>query len=164
MTEPEMQIDVELLLPFQITQLHAALNAQARAIISKHGDLTLPQWRIIRLVSSGVASTTTAVRKAAHIDKGQFSKTLNALVQKELVELTPLAQDKRQYSISLTVEGRAAIVRLAPELDARHAHLLDALSTEERAVIFSAIQALAEAAKRTEFPSEQSVEESVSNG
>lgn len=152
--EPETPIDKALLLPFQISQLNAALSAQARAILTRHGDLTLPQWRILWLLSSGVASTSTTVRKAAQIDKGQFSKTLNTLVEKDLVQLEPYEKDKRQFSISLTQNGWATHALLAPELNARHNHLLDALTAQERGLIFHAIQALSEAAKQHEFLAE----------
>lgn len=149
--ERETALDNTLLLPFQISQLNVALSAQARAILSRHGDLTLPQWRIIWLVSSGVASTSTSVRKTANIDKGQFSKTLNVLVGKGLVELAPYTQDKRQFSISLTEKGWATHALLAPEMEARQLHLLDALTDQERELFYQAIQALSEAAKRHEF-------------
>lgn len=156
MAEPETSSDKTLLLPFQVAQLNAALSAQARAILARHGDLTLPQWRILWLLSTGVASTTTAVRKAAHIDKGQFSKTLNALLEKGLVLLEPYEQDKRQFSISLTQEGCATHALLVPEMDARQAHLLEALTATERELIFHAMESLCEAAKRHEFLTEES--------
>lgn len=154
--EPETPLDKTLLLPFQIAQLNAELSAQARAILARHGDLTLPQWRILWLLSNGVASTSTRVRKAAHIDKGQFSKTLNTLLEKGLVQLEPYAQDKRQFAISLTKKGCATCALLAPEMDARQAHLLAALTAPERELISHAIEALSEAAKRHEFLTEES--------
>jgi hypothetical protein len=46
--EDKPSIDIDLLLPFQISQLNAKLAAQARAIIARHGTLSLPEWRIIR--------------------------------------------------------------------------------------------------------------------
>jgi DNA-binding MarR family transcriptional regulator len=99
----------------------------------------------------GVATGSTAVRKAAGIDKSQFSRTVNALVEDGYVEVHQSSEDRRQFEISLTPKGRAAHERLAPELDARQRHLLDALSPAERAVIHSAIRALARAAEQTEF-------------
>lgn len=155
MMESEAHLDKALSLPFQILQLNAALSAQARAILAKHGDLTLPQWRILWLICSGVADTTTTVRKAANIDKGQFSKTLNKLVDKGLVRLEIYDKDKRQFLISLTQKGSATHALLAPELEARQTHLLDALTDQEREIIFPAIQALSEAAKRHDFLAEK---------
>jgi DNA-binding MarR family transcriptional regulator len=143
--------NIDLLLPFQIAQLNAKLATQARIIIARHGTLSLPEWRIIRVVGMGVASSSTAVRKTSGIDKGQFSKTVNRLVKEGYVELLPFNGDKRQFEIQLTPKGKKAHDRLAPQLDARQRHLLAALGPAERKTIFSAIRALATAAETTEF-------------
>lgn len=155
MNEDGNAISLDLLLSFQIAQLNSKLNAQARAIIANHGTLSLPQWRIIRLVAQKFVNTTTSVRKAAGIDKSQFSKTLNVLVLEGYVTVSPFDGDKRQLVIALTQKGVAAHGRLAPELVERQTHLLSALTPTERRTIFSAIQALAKAAERTDFSTEQ---------
>ncbi len=149
---PEAEgLDIELLLPFQITQLAAKLAAQARLIIARHGELSLPQWRIIRVVAMGVASRSTPVRKKTGIDKGQFSKTVNALVDGDYVTVNPCVEDQRQFEIKLTEKGRLAHDQLAPQLDARQRHLMNALSQDQREMIFTAIRALAQAAETIDF-------------
>lgn len=144
-------IGLGLLLPFQIAQLHSALNAQAKVIISGYGDLNLAQWRIVRVVALGIENTTTPVRKATGIDKGQFSKMLSALEQKGYVILHPYEDDKRQHVIELTEKARAAHERLGPLLDERQRHLVAALTEDELAVIYKAIKVMAEAAQKTDF-------------
>tara|TARA_R110002126_G_scaffold191205_1_gene339321 strand:- start:2882 stop:3379 length:498 start_codon:yes stop_codon:yes gene_type:complete len=143
--------DLALLLPFQITQLSSKLAAQARAILVRHGTLTLPQWRIIRVVAVGVSNQSTDIRKSAGIDKSQFSKTVNALVDEGYITTRPCTQDQRQFEVSLTDKAIQAHARLAPELAARQAHLLAALSPEQREMILPAIHALARAAESIDF-------------
>lgn len=147
----ENAIDLGLHLPFQIAQLHSALSAQAKVIISQYGDLNLAQWRIVRVVALGIADTSTAVRNAAGIDKGQFSKMLGVLDERGYVALHPFEYDKRQNTIELTKLGRAAHDRLGPILDARQQHLVASLSAEEQAVVRKAIKAIATAANKTDF-------------
>ena len=144
-------IGLGLLLPFQIAQLHSALNAQAKVIISGYGDLNLAQWRIVRVVALGVENTTTPVRKAAGIDKSQFSKMLSALEQKGYVILLPNEDDKRQHVIELTDKARTAHERLGPVLDARQRHLVASLSEAELAAIYKAIKVMTDAAQKTDF-------------
>lgn len=144
-------IDLDLPLSFQIAQLHSALNAQAKAIIARHGNLNIAQWRIIRLVAWDIANTTTTVRKAAGIDKSQFSKTLSVLEKEGFVEVLPYEDDKRQHLIVLTIKGVEAHDRLGPELDARHQYLLASLNDDQREMIHDAIKALSEAAEKTDF-------------
>lgn len=151
--DADTAIDLGLPLAFQIAQLHSALNAQAKAIIAKHGNLNLAQWRILRLVAWGFADTTTAVRKAAGLDKSQFSKMLSALAAEGYVEVLPYSEDKRQHLIKMTEMGVRAHDELGPELDARQRHLLQSLDPEQRRIIQGAIKALAQAAERTDFSS-----------
>lgn len=144
-------LDLRHLLSFQISQLNSLLNAQERAVLARRGSLSPAQWRILRLVGQGVANTTTTVRKMTGIDKSQFSKTLSALVDDGLVEVSAFEQDKRQMLIVLNKKGRAAYRQLLPDLDARHEYLMAALNEEEQRLIFSAIKALSAAAERTDF-------------
>ena len=151
MPEKGHTISTHQLLPLQVARLHGLLNAQAKAIISRHASLTLPQWRIIRMVGMGFAETSTDVRKATNLDKSQFSKTLASLADDGFLTLSAYEGDLRQIHIQLTEKGCQAHDRLAPELDARHEHLMSALTPEQRASIYSAIQALSEAASTTDF-------------
>ncbi|CUK02797.1 transcriptional regulator SlyA [Shimia thalassica] len=144
-------IDLGLLLPFQISQLNSALNAQAKVIITRYGDLNLAQWRIVRVIALGIENTTTPVRKATGIDKSQFSKMLSTLEKKGYVVLHPNEEDKRQHVIELTEKARIAHERLGPVLDERQRHLVAALTEEELAVIYKAIKVMADAAQKTDF-------------
>lgn len=150
-TDTDKNIDLDLPLPFQIAQLNSMLNAQARKIISRYGELSLAQWRILHLVAWDIAETTTAVRKAIGIDKGQFSKALSHLVGQSYVELSTYAGDKRQYQIRLTEKGMSMHASIKPELMARRDHLLASLSLEEQNTLYRAISLLAQAAQKTDF-------------
>ena len=147
----ENAIDLGLHLPSQIAQLHSALSAQAKVIISRYGDLNLAQWRIVRVVALGIADTSTAVRNAAGIDKSQFSKMLCVLEEKGYVVLHAFEEDKRQNVIELTEKGSNAHDRLGPVLDARQKHLVATLTEEEQSVVRKAIKAISAATDKTDF-------------
>jgi len=148
-------IELRLPLPLLVFQLHSLLNAQARALISKRGDLSLAQWRVLRLISLDVAHTSTALRKLMGIDKSQFSKEISQLIADGYITSTPYEADRRQQLLAMTDKGRAAYVRIAPALDARQAHLMGALTDSQRDVMFEAIKALAEAAQRLDFDTDK---------
>ncbi|WP_136439406.1 MarR family winged helix-turn-helix transcriptional regulator [Pacificoceanicola onchidii] len=151
MAKSESAIDLGLHLPFQIAQLHSALSAQAKVIIAQYGDLNLAQWRIVRVVALDIAHSSTAVRTAAGLDKGQFSKMLAVLEAKGYVVVHPCPEDKRQHVLELTDRARRAHDRLGPVLDARQQHLVATLTTEEQEVVRKAIKAIAAAATKTDF-------------
>lgn len=142
---------LELPLPMLMSQVHAALNAQARAVLAPFGSLNLAQWRIMRLVGTGIAETSTPVRKIIGLDKSQFSKELSALVGHGYMTTRTYERDKRQQRLALTPPGRDALERLLPVLKIRHDHLMNALRPEHRAMIREALAALEEAAKKTDF-------------
>ena len=143
--------DLSLLLPFQITKLSNRLAAQARAILARHDNLSLPQWRIIRVIAMGLSNRSTEIRKSTGIDKSQFSKTVNTLVEEGYVVTVPCQEDHRQIEIVLTDKAIAAYELLAPEFAARQQHLLAALTPAQREMIFPAIHALARAAETIDF-------------
>ncbi len=144
-------IDVEL--GFLFAQLHIALNAQARSVIARHGDLTLAQWRIIRLVASGQFQGSTGIRKAACIDKSQFSKTVHLLEKNGYLLVSEHSDDKRQFNLALTPKAERAHTKLVPDLSKRNAHLMNALPPEQRKTIVQTIKTLITAADVSDFSS-----------
>lgn len=151
----ESAIELRLPLPLLVFQLHSLLNAQARALISKRGNLSLAQWRVLRLISLDVAHTSTALRKLMGIDKSQFSKEISQLIADGYVTSAPYEADRRQQLLAMTDKGRDAYARIAPALDARQEHLMGALTDTQRNVMFEAIKALAEAAQRHDFDTDE---------
>jgi DNA-binding MarR family transcriptional regulator len=149
--DPADPEQIEMLLSFQIVQLTAKLNVQARAILARHSDLSVPQWRIIRVIGMGLATTSTPIRKAAGIDKSQFSKTVNALVEKGLVAVRPCAEDRRQSTLELTAPGWVLYRQIVPEMSRRNEHLLASLSPGERATIHGTLRALSAAVECVAF-------------
>ncbi|MBL6428944.1 MAG: winged helix-turn-helix transcriptional regulator [Maritimibacter sp.] len=141
-------------LAYQIHQLDMKLAAQARAVLSNQDGLTLPQWRIIRVIGMQVASGSTAVRKTLGFDKSQFSKTIGSLVEQGLIEVGPHPSDKRQSELKLAPKGRAVLDQLGPILDDRNRRLMAALSSAEQNMIVSALAKLSAAAELTEFDKE----------
>ncbi|CAO3359435.1 MarR family winged helix-turn-helix transcriptional regulator [Azospirillum palustre] len=152
---------LNLPLPMLISQVNSALNAQARAVLSHFGPLNLAQWRIMRLVGTGIAETSTPVRKVIGLDKSQFSKELNALIGHGYITTRTFERDKRQQRLELTQQGRDALERLLPVLNQRHEHLMNAMQPEQRAHIRGALAALEEAAKKIDFETIVKIEEAA---
>lgn len=142
----------ELPLSLVIHQLALKIDAQGRALVARHSDLTLPQWRVIRVIGLEALDGSTALRKVMGFDKSQFSKTVNQLHARGLLAVSEHPHDRRQLHLSLTAAGRAVLDRLAPVLDARNDHLMKALAPEERKIIRAALSKLARAADVTELP------------
>lgn len=148
-TTPHGQVTFPL--PFLIHQLDLKLAAQARTLIAGHGDLTLPQWRIMRIIGIGAGDSSTSIRKILDFDKSQFSKTVSQLQASGMVELTAHPSDGRQFCLILTKAGQTALDGLSPILDARQEALMNSLNAQERAVIHSALSKLSVAAQEVDI-------------
>lgn len=149
--QAQAQPDNGRLIALQILLLANRINAQGRAALARHDGPSLPEWRIIRVIGMGAAAIATDVSRTTGIDKGQFSRTLAALVAAGLVAQEPCPEDRRRVLLRLTPEGRALHDRLAPVLQARQRRLAEAIPEAERDRFFELIGRLMEAADDLTF-------------
>jgi DNA-binding MarR family transcriptional regulator len=141
---------LEAPLPFSVPSLSQRLNA--RASLAGRCDLTLSEWRIVRVLGTGRIDGSTAVRKAAMIEKSQFSRMLKPLVGRDVLTVAPHPEDRRQTRLTLTPAWRARHDRIAPVFDARN-QALNAVPTEaQSALILGALRKLAAAAEEGAAP------------
>ena len=121
-----------------------------RRVLAEQGELTMAQWRVLRVVGDGIATLSTAVRREAVIDKGQFSRTLDSLVADGLIATRVASVDSRQTEIRLTRRGRSVYDRVAPQLDERHRRLLGSMSRREQALFLRQLAGLVDTVEALE--------------
>ena len=135
-----------------IARLQAGLSAETRRVLAEHGSLSVPEWRVLRVLGAGLASRSTAVRREAFIDKGQFSRTLDVLLEHGLIRTRPVTDDHRQSELGLTRRGRSVYTRIAAALDARHARFFGVLGDGERERLARTLDKLLEAVDGSPHP------------
>ena len=136
---------------YRLLKAHLALNAQASALLDKAAGITLGQWRVLAFIGAGDARTSRAVAAISGLDPAQISRSLKSLEAEGFILAERLPEDRRTLALSLTDQGREAFDTILPIMQARQQHLMDALSTEERKVILSALEKLEIASERREF-------------
>ena len=137
-------------LPITIVRLHASMRLHTKRVLAEHGALTLVQWRVLRVVGDGIAMLSTAVRREAVIDKGQFSRTLDSLVEGELIATRVAPGDSRQTEIRLTRRGKSVYARVAPQLDERHRRLLGSMPRDQRELFLRQLAGLVDTVEALE--------------
>lgn len=142
--------DLTQFLSYRLMRLHSALNAQATAILAGHG-LLLGQWRIIAICGEGVAHTSRDLGKFFGLDPAFVSRTLRSLESAGHVIISRRDTDRRLLFVALTESGQALYETVLPIMQERQQALLDALSEEERAMIFPILDKLETAAERRSF-------------
>lgn len=92
------------------------MRARDRMVLKATADLTLTDWRILVALQNVSEVTAAQLTQETHIDKGQFSRRINALVERGFVTKAVSSGDRRRQFLKITEDGRALFDRVAPEI------------------------------------------------
>ncbi|MBP2198955.1 MarR family winged helix-turn-helix transcriptional regulator [Pantoea cypripedii] len=103
--------------------------------------LTLPEWRIMRIIHSYAAAIPMSiVIEHSQSDRSTLGRTVERLVNRGWVEKLPDPTDKRAFLVR-RLEAAETVYSKAYELVAGHdADMLRGLSADERTVLTSFLQ------------------------
>lgn len=107
-------------------------------------ELTPPDAGILRLlnVSSGISQQELSGRLRIH--PSRLVAILDNLERRGLVERKPNSDDRRLYSLHLTVDGMEILDRIGKVAREHQDALLTALSAEERSELYELLQKVAD--------------------
>lgn len=145
------QRELTQFLSYRIVRLHHALNAQAVAVLDSVAGVSLPQWRVIAMIGSGMARSSRDIARKSIIDPALISRTVKGLEDAGLLLTSRQKQDRRVIDLSLTQQGRDIYERTLPHMQGRQDSLIGALDPEEQEAIFRILDKLEMAADRREF-------------
>jgi DNA-binding MarR family transcriptional regulator len=80
----------------------------ARVLERASGDLSLPQYRLLALVTSGEDRATRLAGRLA-LGKPTISATVDTLVERGFLERAAVAGDRRAVRLAVTPTGRTAL-------------------------------------------------------
>lgn len=149
--DAQQPLELNQFLTYRVVRVHHALNAQAVAVLDRVAGITLPQWRVLAMVGSGMATTARDIAKKSIIDPAMISRTVHGLEEAGHMTTSRPDRDRRVLEIALTEKGREVYERILPHMQARQKSLLDALEPSERAVIYKILDKLEIAAEQREF-------------
>ena len=137
-------------LPYRIVVLGRAMSrALARAY--ENEDLTIPEWRVLAVISQASEMAARDVVAMTPMDKMAVSRAVASLEAKALVKRKSDARDKRVYALMLSSKGRAVFERVARLPGAYERRLLDGLTEQERASLKSILEKLENGAEAVGF-------------
>lgn len=105
----------------QLLVASRALVAVAARSLADTGDVTLPQFRALVVISVRAETTVSDLAAALDVHPTTATRLLDRLVRKRLVRRTELAEDRRVVVLHLTAAGR----RLVRRVTDRRAQLLE---------------------------------------
>lgn len=104
-------------------------------------DLTIPEWRVLAVVSQEPAVAARDVVARTPMDKMAVSRAVASLEKKGLISRYPAA-DRRVSTLSLSGRGKAVFDRISEMAHAYEAKLTDALTPAARDGFFAALDVL----------------------
>jgi DNA-binding MarR family transcriptional regulator len=115
-------------------RLSVASNAVSRLIARAYEDrfgLSVPEWRLIAVLSEAGSATQGALVARTGMDKVTVSRAAQGLFRRRLVERRRRAEDRRSHDLALTAEGAALHAEIAPLALAYEAALISGLAPQE---------------------------------
>ncbi len=103
------------------------------------GSITVQQFRILRLVQEGMGQTEMA--DALQVTMPAISKTINVMVEKNLVERRP-GQDRRCLCLKLTPQGNKLLKVVSSHLEKKFEVGLKQLSAQDKSDLLKGLEML----------------------
>ncbi len=123
---------LQSLLTYRVSSLNARMNRQASDILRVHGNLKLPEWRILEVLGLYGELTGTRIVSLSGLDAGLVSRTMQSLEKRGLVTLRRSSADRRVIHAQPTDSGLAMVEVIFPIMQSRQKSLIDALDWTSR--------------------------------
>ncbi|UWQ20169.1 MarR family winged helix-turn-helix transcriptional regulator [Jannaschia sp. W003] len=149
---PETIAKLTSFVTFRLSRTQSKLTAHTTNLLRAHSDMTVAEWRLMRLLDAGGPTTMATLARQVQMDKGQLSRKIKGLAARGLVELRPDPRDSRRQVLRITPEGSATIERLVPVIRRRQELLTRDISPEDMKVFMRVLAQLDEASDHGEVP------------
>ncbi len=124
----------------------ALVGVAAESVGQLPGDLTLPQFRALVLISTRGALAAGALADAMRIHPSTATRLIDRLDAKGLVHRQAVDGDRRQISIGLTRQGEAMVARVTRARRRELSAIVDRLDADDRHLVEIAMVRFGEAA------------------
>jgi DNA-binding MarR family transcriptional regulator len=126
-------LDLFRFVPFRLNRLAAEVSAALSGEYQERYGLDIPEWRV--LATLGFRNDACSAQYIAHCTrthKSTISRAVTALMTRQLVERVENADDRREFQLRMTRQGKALYQKLIPRLLRKEQEILSCLSARER--------------------------------
>lgn len=130
------KLDLFAFLPFRLNRLAAEVSAALAVEYQERYRLDVPGWRILATLGfRGDACTAQFIAQCTRTHKSTISRAVTALLARRLIERVENEDDRREFRLRLTDEGRGLYQQLVPRLKRKEDEIMSCLSAQERTAL-----------------------------
>lgn len=130
------------LLGYRMARLSASIGTLAEREAQATAGLTLPEYRLLAVLSSYGPHGVSGLQKRLRLDKAWISRSLAKLLAKKLVSTRDHESDARRRVYSVTAMGEQIAGELIQKALARQARLMSGFSEDDITALFTLLNRL----------------------
>lgn len=142
-------LHIEDFATFRLTRLSNALRTNVTKRYLEEFGLSLPEWRLLALVTRFSPLRFSELTNRSNMDKGQVSRTLRVMTKRGLTKMKALKRGTAYAEalaapvvVSVTAKGKALYKAVLPAAQRRQAEILLTLNDSERVALFDILDKL----------------------
>lgn len=143
-------LNIDEFLTFRITRLSNALRTNLTKRYLEEFDLSIPEWRLLALVTRFSPVRFSELTSRSSMDKGQVSRTLQVMTKRGLTKMKVVKQRGSRSAaalaapviVSVAPKGKALYKAVLPVARRRQAEILRQLSETDRLTLYTTLDKL----------------------
>ena len=147
LTPSQRLASIDDLLLYRMGRLSSTAGAMVVRLCEGGYGITRREWSVVAHLYENGSLPPSLLAERMHRDRARTSRTLTALIGKQLVLRTVPEHDRRSALVTLTPAGQRLYEVLMPQIQAINAQILAALQPAEAARFDQALAALQEKAR-----------------
>jgi len=127
------RLDLFKFVPFRLNRVAAEVSAALSGEYQARYGLDIPEWRV--LATLGFRNAACSAQYIAHCTrthKSTISRAVTALMARQLVERVENKDDRREFALRMTRQGKALYGKLIPRLLRKEGEIMLCLNATER--------------------------------
>jgi DNA-binding MarR family transcriptional regulator len=123
-------LNLDTYLPYRLSVASNKISALIARTYEARFGLSIPQWRLLIVLSDGTALSQKSVVARTAMDKVTISRAVSTMVARGLVQRTDGATDRRHDVLCLSPAGAAIVAEVAPLAIELEAALIQAIGQD----------------------------------
>lgn len=148
LSDPEIAGHLTSFLTFRMARTQNKLNSQITYYLKTYSDLTLVDWRVLRLLEAMEEATMAQVARLLQMDKGQLSRKTRTLLERGFMSSRIDPDDNRKQLIKIEDAGRKLIQLMLPRVEQRQKLLVEGITPQEMEIFMQVLERIDIAAAR----------------